>query len=124
MKNTVGYLPVLDESGVVTTEPRSSVPIVTYVSRQKTGRRLTEEDHQGLIRSLLELEEEGLIELNIAVMETLTFSKQIETVARSTVSFFKLLAISVFYSIGCQIMVGVHGNGLTVSHHHFLRRLD
>ncbi|KAF8908529.1 hypothetical protein CPB84DRAFT_1744161 [Gymnopilus junonius] len=95
VKNTVGYFPVLDDTGAVLTGHKSSAPIVTYVSRQRTGRRLTEDDHQGLIKSLLELEADGLIELNIAVMETMTFSKQIETVARST------------------IMVGVHGNGLT-----------
>lgn len=94
VKNTVGYVPIMDNTGAVTTSPGSSAPIVTYVSRQKTGRRLTDEDHQGLIKALLELEADGLIELNIALMETLTFSKQIETVARSTVSPSKTLKIS------------------------------
>ncbi|KAF8908539.1 hypothetical protein CPB84DRAFT_1674248 [Gymnopilus junonius] len=93
--NTIGYLPVMDNAGVVVSYPKSSAPVVTYVSRQRTGRRLTDEDHEGLIAALRELEAEGICELKVAAMETLTFSQQIETVARST------------------IMVGVHGNGLT-----------
>ncbi|PPQ76079.1 hypothetical protein CVT26_004600 [Gymnopilus dilepis] len=89
--NTIGYLPVMDNAGVVVSSPKSSAPIVTYISRQRTGRRLVTEDHDGLIDALKELEAEGLCELNVAIMETMTFAQQIESVARST------------------IIIGVHG---------------
>jgi hypothetical protein len=36
-------------------------PIVTYISRQSTGRRLTPKDHEGLVKVLRELEEEVLL---------------------------------------------------------------
>ena len=89
--NTIGYLPVMDNAGVVVSSPKSSAPVVTYISRQRTGRRLVAEDHDGLIGALKELEAEGLCELNVAIMETMTFAQQIESVARSTVRLTSLL---------------------------------
>jgi hypothetical protein len=62
-------------------------PIVTYISRQSTGRRLTPEDHEGLVKALRELEEEGICEIRIPVMEHLNLGEQIAEVASSTVSF-------------------------------------
>ncbi|KIK62619.1 hypothetical protein GYMLUDRAFT_164784 [Collybiopsis luxurians FD-317 M1] len=73
----------------------SSKPVVTYISRQSTGRRLTNEAHEGLIKSLKELKEEGLCDVHIPVMEHLNLRDQIELASTTT------------------IMVGVHGNGLT-----------
>ncbi|KAF9071796.1 hypothetical protein BDP27DRAFT_1446017 [Rhodocollybia butyracea] len=70
-------------------------PIITYISRQKTGRRLADKDHQALVLSLLELQDEGFCEVEIPVMENMSVKEQIELVSRST------------------IMLGVHGNGLT-----------
>ncbi|KAF9479481.1 hypothetical protein BDN70DRAFT_806989 [Pholiota conissans] len=95
IRNAVGYLPELDENGKVLSEPRSKAPVVTYISRQGGVRRLTSEAHEGLVDALRGLESEGLCELNVVAMENLTFSAQLEMVARTTV------------------MVGVHGNGLT-----------
>lgn len=89
--NTIGYLPVMDNAGVVVSSPKSSAPVVTYISRQSTGRRLTVEDHEGLIVALRALEDEGLCEFNVAVMETMTFPQQVETVARSTVRRVSIL---------------------------------
>lgn len=86
IENAVGYLPVMDENGTVVSEPKSKAPVVTYISRQSGIRRLSEEAHEELVKELRALEEEGLIELNIAAMEFLTFSQQLETVARTTVS--------------------------------------
>ncbi|KIK70046.1 hypothetical protein GYMLUDRAFT_150961 [Collybiopsis luxurians FD-317 M1] len=73
----------------------SKKPIVTYISRQSTGRHLITEDHEGLVRSLRQLEEEGLCDVLIPVMERLRLKEQMELASRTT------------------IMVGVHGNGLT-----------
>lgn len=70
-------------------------PIVTYISRQRTSRRLLAQDHEGLVKALRALEEEGLCEVRMPVMERLTLPEQMAEIASST------------------IMVGVHGNGLT-----------
>lgn len=70
---------------------------MTYISRQSTGRRLREEDHAGLVRSLRELDAEGVCEVHVVRMEGMSLKAQIELVARTSV------------------LVGVHGNGLTVS---------
>ncbi|KAF9071795.1 hypothetical protein BDP27DRAFT_1446016 [Rhodocollybia butyracea] len=79
----------------ITQETAKSKPVVTYISRQKTGRRLVDKDHEALIRSLSELQDEGFCEVEIPVMENMSVKEQIELVSRST------------------IMLGVHGNGLT-----------
>ncbi|KAF8157138.1 hypothetical protein B0H34DRAFT_657522 [Crassisporium funariophilum] len=95
VRNTVGYLPVPNNAGAIVTPPKSVLPIVTYVSRQGGGRRLAREANESLIKAMKGLEAEGICEFNVAMMEKLPFSKQVETVARST------------------IIIGVHGNGLT-----------
>ncbi|KAK7019144.1 hypothetical protein R3P38DRAFT_2981304 [Favolaschia claudopus] len=73
----------------------SSLPLVTYISRQGSGRRLTAEDHDGLIVALGDLAIQGVCEVQIAVMEKMSLVEQIELASRST------------------ILLGVHGNGLT-----------
>ncbi|KAJ3503527.1 hypothetical protein NLJ89_g8389 [Agrocybe chaxingu] len=95
VRNTVGYLPSLDDKGLVTSKPKSSAPIVLYISRQNAGRRLRDEDHEGLLKSLKELEDEGVCQVQVVAMEKLSLKEQIETVGRAT------------------IMLGIHGNGLT-----------
>ncbi|KAJ6476926.1 hypothetical protein C8R45DRAFT_1008269 [Mycena sanguinolenta] len=72
-----------------------SLPLVTYISRQGTGRRLVAADHNALVVALQELEAEGLCEVRVAVLERMTLAEQIELVAKS------------------RLIVGVHGNGLT-----------
>ncbi|KAF4616544.1 hypothetical protein D9613_008387 [Agrocybe pediades] len=93
--NTIGYVPVLNNAGVVVSPPNSLAPVVTYVSRQNHGRSLLPSDHEKLVEALRGLEEEGICVVNVVAMETMTFTDQIETAARST------------------IMLGIHGNGLT-----------
>ena len=99
----LGYVPVVNEHGAaVAPDSRgksSALPLVTYVSRQGSLRRLSEPDHEGLVVALEGLEMEGVIRFRQARMEKMVFREQIELAARSTV------------------MVGVHGNGLTVSWH-------
>ena len=118
--NTISYLPFLNAAGAVLSNPKSPLPIVTYISRQGGGRRLTDESHDGLVKSLKEMENEGLYELHIVRMETMSFSQQVEAVARSTVSrpvgcFF----LPVYTHLSSKIILGVHGNGLTVSSNPF-----
>ncbi|KAF8970076.1 hypothetical protein BDZ97DRAFT_1652817 [Flammula alnicola] len=93
--NTIGYLPVMNNAGVVMSSPKSTLPIVTYISRQNGVRRFSQKAHEGLVKALKELADEGLCEVNVVAMEKMTFSQQLETVA------------------GTTIMVGIHGNGLT-----------
>ncbi|KAF8868856.1 hypothetical protein BD779DRAFT_1793224 [Infundibulicybe gibba] len=65
----------------------SSKPVVTYISRQGGGRRLRDADHQGLVAALEELEAEGVCEVFVARMETMSIKEQVAAAARSTVSF-------------------------------------
>ncbi|KAF8193270.1 hypothetical protein K438DRAFT_1829391 [Mycena galopus ATCC 62051] len=78
-----------------TLQDPSRLPLVTYISRQGSGRRLVAADHDALVAALKELEAEGVCEVQVAAMERMSAMEQIELVARST------------------ILVGVHGNGLT-----------
>lgn len=65
---------------------RSHLPVVTYISRQDTGRRLLAPDHEGLVEALKGLEEEGVCVVRIPVMEDMTFKEQFAEIASSTVS--------------------------------------
>ena len=118
--NTIAYLPVLNTAGAVLSSPQSILPIVTYISRQGGGRRLTQESHDGLVKSLNEMADEGVFELHIVRMETMTFSQQVEAVARSTVSFSVGFIFLLVYTRS-KIILGVHGNGLTVSPNPFFK---
>ena len=40
--NTIAYLPVMNTTGTVLSNSKSALPIVTYISRQVGGRRLTQ----------------------------------------------------------------------------------
>ncbi|KAH6908790.1 hypothetical protein BKA70DRAFT_252565 [Coprinopsis sp. MPI-PUGE-AT-0042] len=111
VRNILGYVPAIDSNGRVSVSsmvPSASpsgpldlgsqgwgLPVVTYISRQGTGRRLRNEDHQNLVKALQQLEEDGVCILQIPMMERLSLRDQIDIIAKTT------------------IMVGVHGNGLT-----------
>src|SRR6266576_7004357 len=98
VKGLLGYVPIVSNRGVVLShEEDNGPPLVTYVSRQGGGRRLGQEYHDSLVSSLRELENEGVIRFHVARMELMTIHEQIELAAKTT------------------IMIGVHGNGLTVS---------
>ncbi|EFI27191.1 hypothetical protein CC1G_15016 [Coprinopsis cinerea okayama7 len=74
----------------------TSTPVITYISRQKWGRRmLLPEDHDRLVRALERLNREYGYEVNIVNAEDMSRQEQIRLAARTT------------------IMMGVHGNGLT-----------
>ncbi|KAF8887177.1 hypothetical protein BD779DRAFT_1528535 [Infundibulicybe gibba] len=74
----------------------TSNPVITYISRQKWGRRmLIKEDHEKLVRELYKLRDTYGYEVNIVAAEKMTRLEQLQLAARTT------------------IMMGVHGNGLT-----------
>jgi len=101
-ENLLGYIPEFDPNGAVT-GPTSihglvtTKPVVTYISRQGGGRRLTDKDHEGLVEALRGLEKEGLCEVHIPVMERMSLQDQIALPAKSTVSL-SLLPIRSPYS--------------------------
>jgi len=74
----------------------AKTPVITYISRQKWGRRmLLPADHERLVKALEKLREEHGYEVNIVNAEDMTRLEQIQLAAKTT------------------IMMGVHGNGLT-----------
>ncbi|KAJ3829144.1 hypothetical protein EV361DRAFT_7532 [Lentinula raphanica] len=74
---------------------KDTKPVVTYISRQGGRRSLAAEDHEELVRTLVDLQTEGLCHLEIPKMQELSLKQQIELASQTT------------------IMIGVHGNGLT-----------
>ncbi|GFZ43816.1 hypothetical protein JCM24511_01536 [Saitozyma sp. JCM 24511] len=72
-----------------------NVPVVTYINRQLTGRRLLAADHEGLMEAMEGLHEQGVIEFVDAQMETKSRIEQFCMALRS------------------DVIMGVHGNGLS-----------
>ena len=66
----------------------TSLPLVLYISRQSTGRRLLDSAHEDLVRALKQLEKEGLCEVQIPKMESLKFSEQLHLAARALVGYY------------------------------------
>ncbi|ODN99466.1 hypothetical protein L198_03310 [Cryptococcus wingfieldii CBS 7118] len=75
--------------------PGDYAPVITYISRQNSRRRLTAESHAGLVQALEERAERLGWELVIVEAEKMTKEEQFALAGRTT------------------IMLGVHGNGLT-----------
>lgn len=70
----------------------SSKPVITYISRQKWGRRmLRPEDHERLVHKLRELEKEYDWEVNVINAEDISRVEQIRLAARTTVCSLLLL---------------------------------
>jgi hypothetical protein len=105
--NLLGYLPILNSRGaidgvatahgddaVLTDDLKSDLPVVTYISRQGSGRRLSNEAHEGLVQALRNLESEGVCRVNVVRMETMDVKDQVAVIAQSTVgpcSFFRMV---------------------------------
>ncbi|KAJ9116172.1 hypothetical protein QFC20_000852 [Naganishia adeliensis] len=75
--------------------PADWKPLVTYISRQSSRRRLTPESHADLVNALEKHSKAKGWELQIVEAEHMTKEEQLNLAARTT------------------IMLGVHGNGLT-----------
>lgn len=106
--NLLGYLPtfasLIDRRVISPPFEKSDKPVVTYISRQDTRRRLTEESHNGLVEALKELEREGVCEVQIPLMEKLGLRDQVRIAARSAVSWGP--------SFRCPLLVVSHLNRL------------
>ncbi|KAH9480565.1 hypothetical protein JR316_0007165 [Psilocybe cubensis] len=90
--NVIGFAGLDPEIGGGTT----SNPVITYISRQKWGRRmLIPEHHDKLVSELYKLRDTYGYEVNVVEAENMSRLEQIQLAARTT------------------IMMGVHGNGLT-----------
>ncbi|KAJ9119173.1 hypothetical protein QFC22_003665 [Naganishia vaughanmartiniae] len=76
-------------------QPVGFKPLVTYISRQSSRRRLTPESHEDLVQALEKHSKAKGWELRIVEAEKMTKEEQLDLAARTT------------------IMLGVHGNGLT-----------
>jgi len=121
--------PNILESAIDMAMPKKIV--ITYISRQDVKRRLIEADHEVLVKSLRELVErknsewvkEGRKgtsrewELNVVKAEQMTKDEQVKTFGRTSVCrgdclvpiVLTIIAITIYK----QILLGVHGNGLT-----------
>ena len=102
--STIAYFPALNTAKAVLSNPKAPLPIVTYISRQSSGRRLTQESHDGLVKSFNVMADEGV---HIARMETMIFSQQVEAVARSTLSLSVRFIFLPVYTRS-KIFLGVH----------------
>ncbi|OWT37899.1 hypothetical protein C362_04923 [Cryptococcus neoformans Bt1] len=74
---------------------RAEAPVVVYINRQLTNRRLADEDADALLEQMVKLDKEGVIEFYNAQMENLPRVQQF------------CLALK------ADVMFGVHGNGLS-----------
>ena len=63
----------------------SSKPVVTYLSRQKTGRRLSDESHDALVEELEVMDKTGLMEYRFEEFEHLSIPEQWARIALTTV---------------------------------------
>ena len=88
-------------------------PVLTYISRQEWGRRmLRKEDHEKLVAALERLRDTYGYEVNIVSMDKLTREEQIKLASRTTVRAL-LALVDHQLKLSGQILMGVHGNGLT-----------
>ncbi|KDQ31113.1 hypothetical protein PLEOSDRAFT_1111677 [Pleurotus ostreatus PC15] len=73
-------------------------PLVVYLQRQDSSRRLVTEDHEALVDELYQLQHEGVADIALeAFNSSMPFDEQVARIARAT------------------ILIAVHGNGLTHS---------
>ena len=103
--------------------PGTDLPVViTYISRQGVRRHLVEEDHERLVQELTELCSKKGWKLYVVQAERLTKEEQLELAAKSTVRVNKYCLAHDFSPCPSpQVLLGVHGNGLTVRPRAMLR---
>jgi hypothetical protein len=115
----LGQDQLLSDSVSQTSTGERGKTVITYVSRQNWGRRvLRKEDHEKLVKVLESLERRYGYEVNVVVMDKLSKRDQLALATRTTVSRI-CLDLSPPSSMltekpsPYQVMMGVHGNGLT-----------
>lgn len=88
-------------------------PVITYISRQGWGRRmLIQKDHDKLVEELYKLRDQYGYEVNVVSMDKLSRVEQLRLAGRTTVCVPPLSQDTKLLML-MQIMMGVHGNGLT-----------
>lgn len=90
-------------------------PVITYISRQDWGRRmLIPADHDKLVEELFKLRDNYGYEVNVVTFSKVSRQDQLRLAARTTVHTPSPFCLPSPYSrVPQQIMMGVHGNGLT-----------
>lgn len=94
-------------------KPSASRPVITYLSRQKTGRRLTDQGHLDVIEELQAIAKTGKAEYRMEVFEDVPVPEQWARLARTTVCHLCRQSKDTGRLTSRQIFVAVHGNGLT-----------
>jgi protein O-GlcNAc transferase len=94
-------------------EPSASRPVITYLSRQSTDRRLTDQGHLDVVEELQAIAKTGKAEYHLEVFEDVPVPEQWARIARTTVCRLYGQYEDAGRLISRQILVGVHGNGLT-----------
>lgn len=93
--------------------------VITYINRQGVRRHLIQEDHDALVSALEQLVKRKKIEegkewvLRVVQPELLSKEEQIQLASETTVRFWRIITHHDAYAASVQIMLGVHGNGLT-----------
>ena len=67
-------------------KPSPNRPVITYLSRQMTGRRLTDQAHLDVIEELQSIAKTGKAEYRMEVFEDVPVPEQWARLARTTVS--------------------------------------
>lgn len=86
-------------------------PVVTYISRQGSRRHLKAASHDALVKALTERSKKLGFELVIVEAERMTKEEQFALAGRTTVRHG--FTFECHWNADIQIMLGVHGNGLT-----------
>jgi hypothetical protein len=105
----VGGMLLKGQESLVPQVPRGNYkPVITYISRQSSRRRLTAESHAELVKELTARAEKKGWELVIVEAERLSKEEQFLLAGRTTVC-----SLSEKHMLTPQVMLGVHGNGLS-----------
>lgn len=86
-------------------------PLVTYISRQSSRRRLTKESHEELVKAVQERSEKVGFEFKVVEAEKLTQEEQFSLAARTTVgpepASYSILADDLPYCRSCSACMGM-----------------
>ena len=116
--NVIGFAMQGEFDDAASVNGVSTKPVITYISRQGWNRRkLRPADHDKLVAELYRLRDTYDYEVNIVEMDKLTRAEQFRLAGRTTVSLLfgcrHLHESLTAWVCASQIMMGVHGNGLT-----------
>ena len=85
-----GYKGTIPTGTTASGGPKSKLPVITYITRQQTTRKLTSKAHDDLVRELEQIKKENLAEVNIEMFEERSVQDQIAIMGRTSVSCLSL----------------------------------